>query len=99
MWDFPINSTLAHLIEAFNQEEKIISTVCHATVALVNVKAPSGEPLVKGKVVTGFTNSEEKAVGLEAIVRLCINTVWGRWLSLAIPKDAPSVQPVGQPCS
>lgn len=74
MWDFPTNSTLAHLIEAFNKEEKVISAVCHASVALVSVKAASGEPLVKGKVVTGFTNSEEKAVGLEAVVPFLLET-------------------------
>lgn len=74
MWDFPTNSTLANLITAFNEEEKVISTVCHATVALVSVKAASGDPLVRGKVVTGFTNSEEKAVGLEAIVPFLLET-------------------------
>jgi putative intracellular protease/amidase len=42
--------------------------VCHAPAALKGVKDASGNPLVKGKKVTGFTNSEEKAVGLTDVV-------------------------------
>ena len=42
--------------------------VCHAPAALANVKAPNGDPLVKGKEVTGFSNSEEAAVKLTKVV-------------------------------
>jgi len=42
--------------------------VCHASAALLNVKQPSGDFAIKGKAVTGFTNSEEAAVQLTDIV-------------------------------
>lgn len=47
---------------------KPIGAVCHAPVAFTNVRDSKGEHLVKGRKVTGFTNSEERAVGLEQIV-------------------------------
>jgi putative intracellular protease/amidase len=56
------------LIEAFVKADKPVGAVCHAPVALVNVRGKDGEYLVKGKRVTGFTNAEEEAVGLSAIV-------------------------------
>ena len=68
MWDFPVSSALTQLIESFNKEGKVIAAVCHAPAALVNVKDLAGSPLVQGKSVTAFTNSEEAGVQLEAIV-------------------------------
>jgi putative intracellular protease/amidase len=52
----------------FYENNKPVAFVCHAPAALANVKAPNGEPLVKGKEVTGFSNSEEEAVKLTEIV-------------------------------
>ncbi|MEM8810816.1 MAG: type 1 glutamine amidotransferase domain-containing protein [Cyanobacteria bacterium P01_G01_bin.38] len=74
MWDFPVSTALTKLIEAFDQEEKIIAAVCHAPAALVSVKTVAGEPLVKGKVVTAFTDSEERAVELDAVVPFLLET-------------------------
>lgn len=68
MWDMPDNATSIALIEAFVKADKPVGAVCHAPVALVNVRGKDGEYLVKGKRVTGFTNAEEEAVGLSAIV-------------------------------
>ncbi|MCC3422392.1 MAG: type 1 glutamine amidotransferase domain-containing protein [Microcoleus sp. PH2017_29_MFU_D_A] len=68
MWDMPDNATSIALIEAFVKSDKPVGAVCHAPVALVNVRGKDGEYLVKGKRVTGFTNAEEEAVGLTAIV-------------------------------
>jgi putative intracellular protease/amidase len=68
MWDMPDNATSIALIEAFVKADKPIGAVCHAPVALVNVRGKDGEYLVKGKRVTGFTNAEEEAVGLTAVV-------------------------------
>lgn len=49
---------------------KIISAVCHGPAGLVLAKGPDGSfPLVKGKKVTGFTNSEEEAVGKTKVRR------------------------------
>lgn len=45
-----------------------MGTVCHATAVLIDVKTVEGEYLVNGKTVSGFTNSEEAAVGLTDVV-------------------------------
>jgi putative intracellular protease/amidase len=68
MWDMPDNPTSIALLEAFVKADKPIGAVCHAPVALVNVRGKNGDYLVKGKRVTGFTNSEEEAVGLTNVV-------------------------------
>jgi putative intracellular protease/amidase len=68
MWDMPDNATSIALIEAFVKSDKPVGAVCHAPVALVNVRGKDGEYLVKGKRVTGFTNAEEEAVGLTEVV-------------------------------
>ena len=47
---------------------KPVATVCHAPGVLRHVKGTDGKPLVNGKRVTGFTNTEEEAVGLIDIV-------------------------------
>ena len=68
MWDMPDNAISIALIEAFVEANKPVGAVCHAPAALVNVRGQDGEYLVKGKRVTGFTNAEEKAVGLAEVV-------------------------------
>ncbi len=68
MWDMPDNATSIALIEAFVKAGKPVGAVCHAPAAFVNVRGQDGEYLVKGKRVTGFTNTEEQAVGLSTVV-------------------------------
>lgn len=68
LWDLANDETSIKLIEDFYKHEKPVAFVCHAPAALVKVKAPNGEPLVKGKEVTGFSNSEEEAVQLTKVV-------------------------------
>lgn len=68
MWEMPDNAISIALIEAFVKASKPVAAVCHAPAALVNVRGKDGEYLVKGKRVTGFTNAEEEAVGLTAVV-------------------------------
>ena len=68
MWDLAQDADSIALIEAFYAHHKPIAFVCHAPAALLNVKTPNGEPLVKGKQVTGFSNTEEDAVKLSDIV-------------------------------
>ncbi len=50
--------------------------VCHAPGALRHVKSSDGKPLVQGKRVTGFTNTEEEAVGLTKVVTLTMSRSW-----------------------
>ena len=68
LWDLANDATSIALIEKFNSQEKPIGFVCHAPAASKTVKDGQGNPLVKGKKVTGFTNTEEAAVGLTDIV-------------------------------
>jgi putative intracellular protease/amidase len=68
LWDLTDNTDSITLIESFLKAGKAVATVCHASAALLNVKLASGEFAIKGKAVTGFTNSEEEAVQLTQVV-------------------------------
>jgi putative intracellular protease/amidase len=68
LWDLTNDSTSISLIEDFYKYRKPVAFVCHAPASLIKVKAPDGEPLVKGKEVTGFSNTEEDAVKLTKVV-------------------------------
>lgn len=68
LWDLAESRDSIALIEAMIAAGKPVATVCHAPGVLRHVKAADGSPLVKGKKVTGFTNTEEEAVGLTHIV-------------------------------
>ena len=67
LWDLAVDKDSIALIETFIKQDKPVAFVCHSPAALKNVKI-DGEYLVKGKTVTGFTNSEEDAVGLSDVV-------------------------------
>ena len=68
LWDLTENTDSITLIENFLKAGKGVATVCHAGAALLNVKQASGDFAIKGKAVTGFTNSEEQAVQLTDVV-------------------------------
>ncbi|MEP4149306.1 MAG: type 1 glutamine amidotransferase domain-containing protein [Halioglobus sp.] len=68
LWDLAVDKDSISLIESFLQQGKPVAAVCHAPAVLVNAKAQNGEALVKGRQVTGFSNSEEAAVGLTEVV-------------------------------
>jgi len=68
LWDLYQDKDSIALIEAFVAAQKPVATVCHAPAVLLQVKGANGEPIVKGKKVTGFSNTEEAAVGLVDVV-------------------------------
>ena len=68
LWDLANDPRSVALIEAALAADKPVGLVCHAPAALKDVRAPDGEPLVKGRKVAGFTNGEEAAVGLTDVV-------------------------------
>ena len=68
LWDLAESDTSIALIESFVRAGKPIGFVCHAPGVLRHVKAADGQPLVKGRRVTGFTNGEETAVELTDVV-------------------------------
>jgi putative intracellular protease/amidase len=68
LWDLAEDANSIALIESFIAAGKPVALVCHAPGVLRHVKQPDGSPLVEGKQVTGFTNTEEAAVELTDIV-------------------------------
>ena len=69
LWDLVDDSDSISLIENFWAANKPVAAVCHAPAVLLNV---NGGDLVRGKEVTGFTNSEEVAVELTDVVPLLV---------------------------
>jgi putative intracellular protease/amidase len=68
LWDLAEDKASIALIEAMNRAGKPIAAVCHAPGVFRHVNGTDGKPLVSGKRVTGFTNTEEEAVGLTKVV-------------------------------
>jgi putative intracellular protease/amidase len=68
LWDLTKDAKSIALLEAFQQQGKPMALVCHAPCALLNVKLANGNPLIKGKNVTGFSDTEEAAVKLTKVV-------------------------------
>jgi len=93
MWDLAEDPVSAKLIEAFYDSGKPVAAVCHAPAVLRHVES-EGRPIVKGKRVTGFTNTEEEAVHLTNVVPFLVEDELKRlggnfekvddWQSLAI---------------
>jgi len=68
MWDFPENVDLARIAAHIYEQGGIVGAVCHGPAGLVNIQVSDGSYLVTGKVVSGFTNEEEKEVSLAEVV-------------------------------
>ena len=68
LWDLAEDGDSKTLIETFAASDRPIGAVCHAPAVFKHPKGKDGKPFVSGKKVTGFTNTEESAVGLTDIV-------------------------------
>ncbi|MGL5018104.1 MAG: type 1 glutamine amidotransferase domain-containing protein [Luteolibacter sp.] len=68
LWDLAENPDSQRLIETFVANGRPVAAVCHAPAIFKHTKGIHGKPLVSGRRVTGFTNTEEEAVGLTGIV-------------------------------
>ena len=68
LWDLAEDADSIRLIETMAHSGKVVAAVCHAPAVLRHVKAVEGQPLVKGRQVTGFSNNEEAAAGLTDVV-------------------------------
>ena len=75
LWDLAQSAVSKAIIEDALAADKPVALVCHAPAVLKNVTAPGGDPIVKGRKVTGFTNQEEDAVGLTDIVPFLLEDV------------------------
>lgn len=86
MWDLAEDPVSVKLIEAFYDSGKPVATVCHAPGVLRHVKY-QGQPIVKGKRVTGFTNTEEEEVQLTHVVPFLVEDELKRLGGLFEKKD------------
>lgn len=68
LWDLTESRDSITLIEQFLEQNKAVAAVCHAPTVLLHVRDDKGVPVVKGRQVTAFSNSEEDAVGLTDVV-------------------------------
>ncbi|HSC78780.1 MAG TPA: type 1 glutamine amidotransferase domain-containing protein [Chitinolyticbacter sp.] len=68
MWDLPGNADVRRLVEAAHAQGKWISAVCHGVVGLVDARRADGESIVAGQRISAFTDAEEAAVGLSALM-------------------------------
>ena len=68
LWDLAEDPHSTTLIETMHDAGKPIGFVCHAPGVLRHARGKGGKPLVQGKKVTGFSDSEEDAIGLSSVV-------------------------------
>ncbi len=68
LWDLAEDPASIKLIEYCYEHDKPLGLVCHAPGVLRHARQPDGRPLVSGKHVTGFSNTEEEAVQLTQVV-------------------------------
>lgn len=68
LWDLAEDADSKRLIETFAASNRPIAAVCHAPAVFKNTLTADGKPFVSGRRVTGFTNTEETAVGLTDVV-------------------------------
>ena len=66
--DFINNAPLKAAIEKLYTSGKVVAADCHGPVGLVDCCGSDGKPIVAGKVVTAFSDSEEEAVQLTHVV-------------------------------
>ncbi|MCP9222131.1 type 1 glutamine amidotransferase domain-containing protein [Erythrobacter sp. LQ02-29] len=75
LWDLAESPVSKAIIEGALESGKPVALVCHAPAVLKNVTAPGGDPIVRDRKVTGFTNEEEEAVGLTEVVPFLLEDV------------------------
>jgi putative intracellular protease/amidase len=68
MWDLPVDAGVTRAVEAAYAAGKVIASVCHGAAGLVSAKRPDGQPVVHGVRINSFTDAEEAAAGLTAVV-------------------------------
>ncbi|WP_229075505.1 type 1 glutamine amidotransferase domain-containing protein [Actinoplanes sp. DH11] len=68
MWDFPNDADLATFARELYERGGVVAAVCHGPAALAGITLSDGTPIVAGKRIAAFTNSEEAAVGLTDVV-------------------------------
>ena len=70
MWDYPNNQDLGRIAQTIYENGGVVSAVCHASAALLNVKLSNGELLIKGRKINSFTNEEEKFLNTNSLIQI-----------------------------
>ncbi|GII05582.1 dimethylallyltransferase [Planobispora takensis] len=65
MWDFPTDESLARIVSTIGPTG-VVAAVCHGVAGLLGATTPTGDPLVAGRTVTGFSDAEEVLAGASA---------------------------------
>ena len=68
VWDFPNNPPLRSLIEKLNVDNRVIAGVCHGVSGLAQAMGMDGQPLIRGRMLTGISNAEDEMAGFDKIV-------------------------------
>jgi putative intracellular protease/amidase len=87
MFDLPDNPQVQRLIREFHEAGKVIASVCHGPACLVNVVLGNGEPLVRGRKLTAFTDDEERAVALDGLMPFLLESRLREQGATFIPAD------------
>jgi putative intracellular protease/amidase len=74
MWDLPGSTTLAKALGQAFDEGRLVAAVCHGPAGLVTARRRDGHPIMDGKRVSAFTDTEEEAVGLTQVVPFLLET-------------------------
>lgn len=74
MFDIAENELVAKVVSHFYNTGKVTSAVCHGPAGLINGKTPDGEPIVKGKRLTSFTNKEEHIQKRDELIPFLLET-------------------------
>jgi putative intracellular protease/amidase len=75
LWDLAEDRSSIALIERLYAAGKPVAAVCHGPAVLRRAKGADGDPLVRGKTVTAFSNTEEAAAGLTDVVPFSVEDV------------------------
>jgi putative intracellular protease/amidase len=94
LWDLTNDADSIKLIEDFLSSKKPVAAVCHAPAVLLNVMTEEGTPLLEGKKITGFTNTEEEAVQLTKVVPFLLEDELRKKGGIYIKKDNWAVHTV-----
>ncbi|WP_409290806.1 type 1 glutamine amidotransferase domain-containing protein [Peribacillus sp. SCS-37] len=74
MFDLPDNTRLQEIVREMYEEDKVVAAVCHGPAGLTGVKLTGGTPLVEGRNLAAFTDSEERATGLDVHMPFLLET-------------------------
>jgi putative intracellular protease/amidase len=74
MWDYPNSRDLSAIVASALETNKVVAAVCHGPAGLVTARFADGTPVVAGRRVAGFTNSEEQAAGFTQVVPFLLET-------------------------